>query len=184
MTEVKGIVFTNFIEMVEQKFSLEVADGIITDAALPSGGSYTTVGTYSHTEMIRLVSELGKRTGVPVSDLIRTFGEYLFEQLVDLFPHFIDTNRSVFDFLPKVDSYIHAEVRKLYPDAELPSFSYEVSGPDRFVMVYRSARPFADLAEGLINGCIAYYGEPIEMFREELADTDGTAARFTLTKRG
>ncbi len=51
----KGIVFTEFLEMVEEKFSPELADRIVEEAELPSGGVYTTVGTYNHGEMIKLV---------------------------------------------------------------------------------------------------------------------------------
>ncbi|MBT8311465.1 MAG: hypothetical protein HKP23_01335, partial [Flavobacteriaceae bacterium] len=37
----KGIVFTEFLEMVEDKFGLEVVDTIIEKAELPSEGVYT-----------------------------------------------------------------------------------------------------------------------------------------------
>ena len=46
----KGVVFTEFIEMVEDKFSADIADQIIEEADLPSGGVYTSVGTYDHAE--------------------------------------------------------------------------------------------------------------------------------------
>lgn len=41
----KGIVFREFITMVETQFSLETADAIIADSTLATGGAYTTVGT-------------------------------------------------------------------------------------------------------------------------------------------
>lgn len=174
----KGVVFTTFLEMVESKFSLTIADEIIQASNLPSGGSYTSVGTYHHNEIIALVVQLGKLTNIPVSDLVRTFGEYMFDQLNEMHPQFIAENETAFDFLQKVDGYIHVEVRKLYPDAELPTFSYDTSKPGTLVMTYSSSRPFADLAEGLIIGCITHYREKIEMRREDLPD--GTSARFFL----
>ena len=48
-------------------------------------------------------------------------------------------------------------------------------------MEYSSKRPFADLAEGLINACIEHFGEPVDVQRENLS-ADGTAALFTLTR--
>ena len=51
-------------------------------------------------------------------------------------------------------------------------------------MTYRSNRPFATLAEGLIRGCIGHYGDPIDMQMEDLSSGEGTAARFVLTKTG
>ncbi|NIK78008.1 hypothetical protein FHS15_003146 [Paenibacillus castaneae] len=175
----KGMIFTAFLEMVENKFSLNLADEIIEASDLPSGGSYTTVGTYDHNEMIKLVVQLSERTSIPVADLVRTFGEYLFSQLLEMHAYFLEENSSVFEFLQKVDSYIHVEVRKLYPDAELPAFHYETSIPGTLIMTYRSSRPFADLAEGLIIGSINHYGEKIDVKRQDLSD--GNATRFELT---
>ena len=48
------------------------------------------------------------------------------------------------------------------------------------VMGYRSARPLADLADGLIRGCIEHFGEPIRVVREDLPGEPGTSARFVL----
>ena len=66
----KGIVFTEFIEMVEQTFGYEMVDDLIESNDLPSGGSYTTIGTYEHGEMISLVTTLSQRTKAPVPDLL------------------------------------------------------------------------------------------------------------------
>ena len=54
----KGIVFREFIDMVESQFSVDTADAIIGASALSTHGAYTTVGTYPHQEMVDLVSNL------------------------------------------------------------------------------------------------------------------------------
>jgi hypothetical protein len=179
----KGMVFTEFLEMVEEKFSPDMAERIIEAGELESGGAYTTVGTYDHQEMIALVTCLSRETGIPASQLIRTFGEHLFERFHHLFPNYFEGVPSAFDFLRHVDDYVHIEVRKLYPEAELPTFACETPRSDQLSMTYRSTRPFAALAEGLIQGCIAHYGEPIEVGVEDLSDGAGTAARFLLTRK-
>ncbi len=56
----KGIVFTEFLEMVEAEFGLETADKIIMDSKLASNGAYTVVGTYDPSEMGQLVTNLSK----------------------------------------------------------------------------------------------------------------------------
>lgn len=179
----KGMVFTEFLEMVEDRFSPEVADKIIDAAELDSGGAYTSLGTYDYREMVRLVTHLGRAVDVPVPDLLRVFGEHLFTRFVKGYPRFFQEGGRTFDFLHKVDDYIHVEVRKLYADAELPRFEYSRDGEDRMEMVYTSARPFGDLAEGLIRGCIAHFSEPIDLVREDLAAGELTSVRFTLTRR-
>ena len=41
----KGLVFTEFLEMVESKWGLATVDRVIQGAALPNNGAYTSVGT-------------------------------------------------------------------------------------------------------------------------------------------
>jgi hypothetical protein len=78
---------------------------------------------------------------------------------------------------------VHVEVRKLYPDAELPTFDTSRTDDNTMVMVYRSTRPFADLARGLIEGCIVHYGEPVDVHMEDLSDEGRTHVRFTLRRQ-
>ena len=77
----KGIVFREFIEMVENEFSYEIADAIIAASELSTAGAYTSVGTYPHTEMVSLVVNLSKQTGQPVPALLNHFGRHLFKRL-------------------------------------------------------------------------------------------------------
>ena len=41
----KGVIFTEFMELVEHQFGLEELDTLIEESAVPSGGVYTAVGT-------------------------------------------------------------------------------------------------------------------------------------------
>jgi hypothetical protein len=179
----KGLIFTEFLEMVESKFSPDMLDRLLDNADLPSGGAYTAVGTYDHAEMIELVTCLSRESGISAHDLISSFGTYLFGRFHQTFPMYFAGVRTTFDFLRQVQDYIHVEVHKLYPDAELPSFAHETPAPDRFDLVYHSSRPFSVLAEGLIKGCIAHFGEPIDLAVEDLSGGMGTSARFLLSKR-
>ncbi|MHC5537349.1 heme NO-binding domain-containing protein [Singulisphaera rosea] len=180
----KGIVFREFLEMVEEVFGMDVTDRIIEESGLPSGGAYTSVATYDHHEILTLVGKLHEQTQIPVADLVRAFGRHLFQRFVTLYPAFFVDVPSAFAFLERIDGIIHVEVRKLYPDAELPGFECEPLDPDRLVMTYRSQRPFAELAEGLIQGCVEHYKEAITIEREDLEGSpDETRARFLLTKR-
>jgi hypothetical protein len=134
--------------------------------------------------MIQLVSCLSEETGIPSAELVRSFGMHLFGRFHTMFPKYFEDVSSSFDFLQRIDHYIHVEVGKLYPDAELPSFDCDTSEPGCLRLTYRSSRPFAALAEGLIRGCVAHYGEAVDIAVEDLSEGTGTAARFVLTKRG
>lgn len=179
----KGIVFCEFIDMVEECFSLELADRIISSSMLATGGAYTSVGTYDHREIIELVDHLSGATGIPAPALIRTFGEHLCKRFALLYPVFFSKHTSAFDFLASIDSQIHVEVKKLYPDAELPEFEHHFPGPDSMVFIYRSKRPFADLAEGLIHGCITHYNEAISLTRANLPGGNGAHVSFALERQ-
>lgn len=178
----KGVVFTEFLEMVEHKFSAEMVDDIIDDAQLASGGAYTSVGTYPHQEMVALVVALSQRTAISVADLLRVFGEYLFGRFVIVYPSFFVESHDAFAFLAGIDRIIHAEVRKLYPDAELPRFVVEQHEADRLVLLYDSGRHFEDLAEGLMRGCLNHFGGQINLEREMVGQDGQRKERFVLTR--
>jgi Haem-NO-binding len=179
----KGVVFAEFLEMVEDRFSPEIADRIIEVSDLPSGGAYTWIGTYDHAEIVQLITQLSVATGTSVPVLMHTFGKYMFGRFVVLYPQLFEGIESAYSLLEKIDSTIHVEVRKLYPDAELPRFECSTSEPGRLTMIYRSPRGFADFAAGLIEGCIEHFGETIDVQREDLSGGQGTQVRFSLTKQ-
>lgn len=177
----KGIIFTEFLELVEDKFGMDMLDDIIEDCDLPSNGSYTAVGTYDHQEIVDLVVALSKRSEIPVDTLLKVYGEHLFGRFPILYPAFFE-NREVkaFEFLESVENYIHVEVKKLYPDAQLPRFDTVRVSENTLEMTYHSGRHLEDVAEGLIRGCFVYFKEDCQIEREDCADSDGV--KFLLTK--
>ena len=178
----KGIVFREFINMVESRFSIEMADAIISASDLKTGGAYTTVGTYPHEEMVELVTHLSTRTGIAVPDLLRAFGRYLFQRFSVIHAEYVTTYDNALALLRMLDGHIHVEVHKLYSDAELPSFEHEQNSDGSTVLVYRSRRSLADFAEGLLLGCMAHFNESMHIARKDLPSEDGAHTRFTLTK--
>lgn len=174
----KGIVFTELLEMVASTWSEDMVDDIIDAADLPSGGAYTSVGTYDHSEIVALVGALSERTGIPGNALVSTFGHHMFGRFNTLYPDFFSGIDDALDFLERVETVVHVEVLKLYPDAQLPRFEVSRSA-DRMQLIYRSPRHMGDLAAGLIDGCIAHYGQPIAVERED--GTGGTVV-FRLSR--
>jgi hypothetical protein len=133
--------------------------------------------------MVRLVTQLSAATGIAPPALTHAFGKYLFSRFVALYPQVFEGVDSSYALLEKVEGTIHAEVRKLYPDAELPRFECNSSEPGRMTMTYRSPRGFADLAGGLIEGCIEHFGEKIDVQQEDLSDGRRTSVRFLLRQQ-
>ena len=177
----KGIVFTEFQEMIESNFGLEMYDKLVTTSNLESNGAYTTVGTYDHTELLQMVVQLSQETDTPVPTLVKAFAHHFFTVLVRTHGKMLANITSSIELLANVEDYIHVEVRKLYPDAELPRFEFEKVAEDRWHVDYFSARPFADLAEGLIEAAAKHFDDPLVIEREDKDVPDGYAARFVLS---
>lgn len=178
----KGVIFTEFSDMVEDMFSPDMLDKIIDQADLPSGGSYTAVGTYDHAEMVALVTALSGETGVPAKDLILVYCEHLFKRFTVLYPFFFEDQNNVFDFMQGVDNYIHVEVKKLYPDAELPRIVCNIRSESELEVLYHSSRHLGDVAEGLIRGCVIHFGEAIDIERNDQTNGGDAKVQFILKK--
>lgn len=176
----KGMIFTEFLDMVEGSFGLAVKDRVIAAAGGAHDGAYTAVGQYDHREMVAMALELSAISGMTMHELLIAFGHHVFGIFVQGFSHFFSGTDSALVFLSRIDDYIHVEVRKLYPGAELPSFSYPPCAAGQLVMEYRSPRPMAAFAEGLVRATIKYYGQPVQLAVEDISGGAGTAARFTL----
>ena len=54
----KGIVFTEFLEMVEDRHGLDFCDELLEGTDLASGGVYTSVGTYAVAELVAVLQPL------------------------------------------------------------------------------------------------------------------------------
>ena len=160
----KGIVFTEFLELVENEFGLEVVQQIIDECELETAGVYTSVGTYSHKDMFKMVAKLSEIKGLPVPALLTVFGEYFFTTLKDKYPVFVE-KPNLFSFLNSIDQYIHPEVLKLYPDAELPRFQAEIKSDNEMMLNYMSSRKMSDLAIGLIKGAANHFEEDVDVVK-------------------
>lgn len=176
----KGMVFTEFMAMVEDQFGMGMTDDLIETVNPESGGAYTTVGNYPAGELVAMVLALSQKSDTPVPDLLEAFGGRIFQLFTQHYGHFFNEAKSAVDFLRGIENYIHVEVRKLYPDAELPSFEYPPCGDHELIMDYKSERPLAHFALGLITATIAHYGDNLVVNMQDLADGKGTEARFIL----
>lgn len=177
-----GLVFTEFVELVEEKFSPETADAVLTDVAPPHGGAYTAVGYYPHEEMVAMVGALSQRTGVPVPDLVKAFGGHLLQRFEQAHGGMFSKHAGLFDFVASIDGEIHVEVHKLYDQATLPRFKVLSRDSQVMRMLYQSPRAMEQLAQGLLEGAAAHYGEACRISHAPYSGPEGTGVLFTLDK--
>lgn len=179
----KGVIFTEFVDYVTERYGLETANGVIDSCGLASGGAYTAVGDYDAGELDQMLIRLSELNVTPLSMLMRDFGHKLFFALADQYPRYV-VGADAFDLLASINEHIHVEVRKLYPDAVLPEFTHRMLGPGQMLLVYKSKHGMADLIEGLIQGCFDYFNEEAIISRQDLSGGMGAHVRFTLRRIG
>ncbi len=175
----KGIVFTELLEMVEDKFGIEMVDDMIQQSDLKSEGVYTSIGTYDFFEMQQLLAVLSKKTGISIDDLVYTYGLFFFSVLYKHHPNIFELYHDPLEFLASIENHIHVEVRKMYPDAELPTFEVLLKDDRQIEMIYSSERSMYMFAKALMEKTFEHYNQPVKLTMEKLNE-QGTKVYFKL----
>lgn len=153
----KGIIFNLLEQAVVDEHGPTVWEALLGDTGLD--GAWTSVGSYPDDDLLALVSAGARRLDVDQQALIRWFGHTALPLLAQRYGAFFDGHSSLATFLPTLNDVIHAEVRKLYPDAVVPTFDFLEVSSESVVMAYTSPRHLCALAEGFIEGAADHFGE-------------------------
>jgi hypothetical protein len=164
----KGVIFTELVRFMEHAKSPDFSDDVIEQAAVESGGAYSSVGNYP------AAAEL---SGIEAGELCRMFGKYLYGRFLVLYPHIMEAYTTAEELLTHVGSHIHGEVVILYPDARPPLVEARTLDGNT-ILTYESHRPLAAVAHGLVQGCMEHYGDTRAL--EWTVNNDGRNATFTL----
>jgi len=154
----KGVIFTELVKFMERVQSAEFVDAVLNEAALPNDGAFTSIGNYPSEYALKMVEIAVEKTGIEAPELCRLFGKYLYTRFTILYPHILASYKTAESLLEHVGSHIHAEVCTLYPDARPPVIEAEKDG-DHFSLSYKSHRPMAAIALGLVQGCMENFGD-------------------------
>jgi hypothetical protein len=177
----KGIVFTEFLDLVEDKFGLEMLDTILNESDLESKGIYTSIGTYNFSEMLQLLQSLSAHTNISIDDLLLVYAEHFFSVIEESYPGLLATYKDPIEMLSSIENHIHVEVRKIYPDAELPTFVVEEKTENSLVMIYKSSRAMHHFGLGLMNKTFEHFNSTASIILEKIKD-DGTEVKFIINK--
>lgn len=101
---------------------------------------------------------------------LRRFGRALFAKLAATHAAFFVDIESSLDFLLGFERQVHDELRRLGRGLAPPRIGCERLGPHRVALVYRSERGLPALAHGMIEGCLAHFGDEGEVTRERVGD--------------
>lgn len=179
----RGIIYTELLDFMEAAQGAAFVEELIHDVKPASGGAYTRVGNYPHEEAVALVVAAADKLNAKPEELMIAYGQNLFQRFLTLYPQYIDGVRDAVTFLKSVDAHIHVEVMKLYTDSRPPRFEV-LDAEHGYDLIYRSHRPMAAVAQGLIQGALDHFGDAFDLTHVPGVSDDGTTARFKLVKRG
>ena len=172
----KGLIFNHLLLYVEKEFSVDVRNKMLAQAGQPSkDGVYQEGDTYPYEEIFVLVGNLSTVTNVSMAKTFENFGEYLFIQLARAFSQFFSPDETLFGFLQKLEDHIHMEVRRKYPEANLPGFEFEPIDDDNLKMIYKSERSMSDFGIGMIKGAAIWFNRKVFVGKKDISkNNDGT----------
>ena len=177
----KGIVFTEFLDLVEEKFGLEMVDAIISQSKLESEGVYTSIGTYSFSELLQLLQNLQTKTGISIDNLLLIYGEHFFSVIETNYKDLLSSYNDPIEMLASIENHIHVEVRKIYTDAELPTFIIKEKTKKTLILIYKSSRSMHHFGLGLMNKTFEHFNSKATIILEKIKK-DGTEVKFIITK--
>ena len=155
----KGIVFN----LLEQAIGAEHGEDMWDDLLEATGleGAYTSLGNYADEQLVRLLKATSGVLGRSADEVERWLGRSAMGPLSKLYPDFFTPHSGTKAFVLTLNEIIHPEVRKLYPGADVPVFSFESRSEAQLSVGYSSARKMCAFAEGLIQGAAVHYGEQV-----------------------
>ncbi|WP_290698204.1 heme NO-binding domain-containing protein, partial [Amphritea sp.] len=89
----KGVIFNILEELVEQRCGMQAWNDILSE--LSNDGIYTAGKSYPDEDLMALVSAVSTKLEMPDSEVIGMFGEYMFSQLADRYPIFIEQENTL-----------------------------------------------------------------------------------------
>ncbi len=162
----KGVIFNLLQSAVCDEHGEDTWDELLDRTGLE--GAWTSVGSYPHEDLLAVVAAAAAMWDWTPDDVIRWFGRAAIPPLARAYPAFFAPHGSAFPFLRTLNDVHHLEVRKVYPDADLPVFAFDPPRePGVLTMRYSSARALCSFGEGLIHGAGDFFGEPLEVHQPQ-----------------
>jgi len=153
----KGFIFTNFLDFVEKSNGLDMVDEMLGECDLASEGVYSAFNSYEFDELVTLLTYVSKKTAIAPQVLLEAFGRFVFPYLIGKHSYIIEKYSNAIDLIAGIENHIHIEVKKLYEDAELPTFNVVEKKEDSLTIIYTSTRGLTYFAIGLMKETLQFF---------------------------
>lgn len=175
----KGIVFNLLEVVVTKKYGANTWDDLLDATQLD--GAFTSLGNYPDADLFKLVGAASAALKLPPEAIVKWFGTEILPLLAGHYPQLFTPHKTSRAFILTLNNVIHPEVKKLYPGADTPDFDFDANSPDVLVMHYRSKRKLCALAEGLVEGAAAHFGEVAHIHHPECMHRGAEHCRLELS---
>jgi len=153
----KGFIFTNFVDFIETTHGLEMVDEMITNCNLPSEGIYSSFSNYDFDELVSLLTYVSTKTNTNPEILLEKFGVFVFPYLIGKHSYIIENFDNPIDLIGGIENHIHIEVKKLYNDADLPTFRVVEKTEKKLSIIYNSSKGLTYFDIGLIKETLNHF---------------------------
>jgi hypothetical protein len=170
----KGFIFTNFLDFVEKSNGLDMVDEMLSECDLASEGVYSAFNSYEFDELVSLLTFVSKKTGIEPQVLLEAFGRFVFPYLIGKHSYIVEKYSNALDLIAGIESHIHIEVKKLYEDAELPTFSVVEKTQNSLTLIYTSSRGLTYFAIGLMRETLDFFKVKGKVSMVENYNNDGS----------
>ncbi len=170
----KGFIFKSLLDFAEESFGLEFVDQMISEVQLESEGIYVTFESYPFEELVTLASYVSEHKKIAMEDLLEAFGLFILPELIGKHDYVVHDYTHPLDLIEGIEAHIHIEVRKLYDDAELPTFNNISRTENRLEIEYTSQRELSHFAIGLMKGTLKHFDTQGTVEMEKLTHKDKT----------
>jgi len=164
----KGLIFQTYIDFLVESHGAELKDFILRDANSGDRESYDAMETYPFTSLSEVVAQTHIHTEVPVHLVLEHYGEYLFSILAESYAKYLGDGIDLIGFLQSLEDHVHVHVNQQFPDASLPSFTYERIDENNLKMIYESERAMSDFGIGMIKGSAKHFNKRVEISKKDL----------------
>jgi len=150
-------------DFVVEEYDAETWRAIQEEAGV-GGKLYVPVSEYDDGETLALVAAASELSGEDEADILYEFGRYIVGPLVETYGVHVEGDWTGLDLLANVETYIHEALRaKRLSEFTPPKLKASRVDEDVAVVRYGSDRQLCMLAEGIIDGVGAHYGESYDI---------------------
>jgi hypothetical protein len=89
--------------------------------------------------------------------LLEKFGVFVFPYLIGKHSYIIENYDNAIDLIGGIENHIHIEVKKLYNDADLPTFRVVEKTTKKLSVIYNSSKGLTYFAIGLIKETLNHF---------------------------